>query len=249
MGGVGSAVGKGYTDVGNAGANVNTAAATANATLKDYQDQVNGNLAPGLASGAQGNADLQTYAASNPQFNFDPSKYLDSDAMKFQEQQGDEAVQNSATAAGLGNSGNTAKALDQYNQGVASTYYNNAFTQAQNEFQTNQNATLANYQALINSGATANNQNIAAGQAFTVPQAQNITNAASTNATLQEFLASMGLQGATTQGQFSLTGAQNAGNFAVGAAGGRAAGILGQGAALTNGAADVGSIVQGLGQP
>ena len=89
--------------------------------------------------GCEGNADLQTYAASNPQFNFDPSKYLDSDAMKFPGTAG----RRSRPELGDGCHGLAAiaatpqKVLDQYNQGVASTYYNNAFTQAQNEFQTN----------------------------------------------------------------------------------------------------------------
>lgn len=202
-------------------------------------------MAPGIASGTQGNAGLQAYAASNPQFQFDPSTYLNSGAMKFQEQQGDEAVQNSATAAGLGNSGNTAKALDQYNQGVASTYYNQAETQAQNQFQLNQNTTLANLQALINSGNTANSQNNTAVMGLGGQQATNTIGAANTNATLQQFLASLGLQGQTAAGQESLSGAKTAGDFAVGAGDARAAGIIGQGAAVTNGASDLASMLMG----
>jgi len=240
-------LGKAYNDVGTAGANVNAAAGTANSTLQNYLDSVQGNLAPGIASGTQGNTALQTYAASNPQFTFNPSQYLNSDAMKFQQQQGSEAITNSAAAQGLGNSGNTLKALDQYNQGVASTYYNNAFNQAQSEFQTNQNATLANLQALINSGNTANAQNITAVQGLGAPQASNIVNAANTNANLQTFLANLGLQGQEEAGRESMQGAQTAGNFAVGAAGGRASGILGQGAAISNAGADLGSLLSELG--
>ena len=240
-------LGKAYNDVGAAGAGVNAATSSANNTPQGYLNSIQGNLAPGIASGVQGNTSLQNYAASNPQFSFDPSTYLNSDAMKFQEQQGDEAAQNSATGAGLGNSGNTAKALDQYNQGVASTYYNNAFDQAQGEFQTNQNATLANLSALIGAGNTANTQNQTAVQGLGAPQAQNTINASTTNATLQQFLASLGLQGQTAAGQESLQGATTAGNYAVGAGNDRAGGILGQGVGLTNGASDIGSILQGLG--
>ena len=244
-GAVGSAVGKAYNDVGAAGANVNAATSSANGTLQKYLDGIQSNLAPGIASGAQGNAALQAYAASNPQFQFDPSTYLNSDAMKFQQQQGSEALTNSASAQGLGNGGNTLKALDQYNQGVASTYYNQAETQAQNQFALNQNTTLSNLQALINSGNTANSQNNTAVMGLGGQQAANTVGAANTNASLQQFLASLGLQGATTQGNFSMQGAENAGNFAVGAGDKRAAGILGQGAALSNGAADLGSLING----
>ena len=64
---------------------------------------------------------------------------------QFQLQQGEDALQNSAAARGGLLSGGTAKSLDQYSQGLASTdyqqVYNNAFQnylQNYNQFQTNQ---------------------------------------------------------------------------------------------------------------
>ena len=121
--------------------------------------------------------------------------------MKFQQQQGSEALTNSASAQGLGNGGNTLKALDQYNQGVASTYYNQAETQAQNQFALNQNTTLSNLQALINSGNTANSQNNTAVMGLGGQQASNTIERSAGNASLQQFLASLGLQGQTAAGQ------------------------------------------------
>src|SRR5690242_13817777 len=147
---------------------------------------VQGTLAPSIASGAQGNTALQAYAASNPQSNFNLQDYLNSPALKFQMQQGTEAITNNASAQGLGASGNTLKSLEQYGQGLASTYYNQAFNQAQQQFQTNQNTTLNNLQALIASGNVGNSLNLSATNTLGAPQAQNTINAANTNAGLQQ---------------------------------------------------------------
>lgn len=58
---------------------------------------------------------------------------------QFQQQQGQQAVQNSAAASGNLLTGNTAAALDQYSQGLASTDYNNLYNQSMGNYQTNYN--------------------------------------------------------------------------------------------------------------
>jgi hypothetical protein len=58
---------------------------------------------------------------------------------KFQLQQGEQAIQNSAAATGGLLNGGTAKALDQYAQGLASTDYNNLFNQALTQYQQSYN--------------------------------------------------------------------------------------------------------------
>lgn len=266
--GIQASLGKSYNDVGTAGQNVtnaantantgiNTATGQANDTLQGYLNSVQGNLAPSIASGAQGNRQLQDYAASNPQFNFNLQDYLNSPALKFQMQQGSEAIQNNASASGTGAGGNVSKALEQYGQGLASTYYNQAFNQAQQQFQTNQNTTLANLTALINSGAQGNALNQSAVSTLGAPQAQNTINAGyatggntinatNTNAGLQQYLASLGLTGNIASADLSQRGATTAGNFAVGAGNARSSGILGQGAALTSLGSDLGSLIAGL---
>jgi hypothetical protein len=173
---------------------------------------------------------LQAYAASNPQFSFagpQSAAAINTPALQFQEQIGDEGVTNQAAASGVGASGNTQEALSNYNQGLASTYYNQAFNQAQSQFQTNQNATLSNLQALIGSGSTANGQEIAAGSTFGVPQANNTINAANTNAGLQQYIGSLNLQGQTTAGNQGIQTATTQGGYAIGSASAQAAGLLG----------------------
>lgn len=173
---------------------------------------------------------MQAYAASNPQFSFtgpQAAAAINTPALQFQEQTGDQGLTNAAAASGVGASGNTQEALSNYNQGLASTYYNQAFNQAQSQFQTNQNATLGNLQALIGSGSTANGQQIAAGSTFGVPQANNTINSANTNAGLQQYLGSLNLQGQTTAGNQGIQTATTQGGYAIGSAGAQAAGLLG----------------------
>ena len=80
---------------------------------------------------------------------------------QFQLQQGEQALQNSAAAKGGLLSGGTAKALDQYSQGLASTdyqqTYNNAFNEYQqsyNQFQNNQANEFNRLSALSGGGQT-----------------------------------------------------------------------------------------------
>lgn len=243
-GGIQSQIGKAYTDVGNAGANINTATSSANGTLQTLLDTIQGNAKPYMAAGQQGVQGLQDYAASNPQFNFDPSKYINSDAYNFELKQGQDAISNAASVGGFG--GNTLKNLTTYGQGLASTYYNNAFNQAQSQFQTNQNTTLQNLSALINTGTTGTQMSNQAYEALGGQQASNTVNAATSNASLQQFLASLGLQGQEASGAFSMQGAKQAGDYAIGAGQAHAGGILAQGNNLTAGVADLGSLIQSL---
>lgn len=57
------------------------------------------------------------------------NNYLGSTGYQFQLKQGQNAVGSSAASKGLLNSGATAKALDKYGQGLASTSFNNYFGQ------------------------------------------------------------------------------------------------------------------------
>lgn len=119
------------------------------AAQNDIQ-QGTANYYPFVGAGQQGLAGLEQYAGSNPRFNFNPQEYFNSPAYQFQLQQGQNAIENAASVGGFG--GNTLRDLTQYGQGLASQYYNQAFNQAQQQFQTNQQATLQNLGALINAG-------------------------------------------------------------------------------------------------
>ena len=151
--GVSSATGQGQAGVSQAtGAGQNAVTTAASGT------------APYLSAGNTGATMLQNYAASNPNFSFQPTQQqLESTpGYQFQLAQGQNAIQNTAAASGLNQSGAALKELTQYGQGLAGTYYQNAFNNAQQTFQTNQNATLANLSTLSNIGQTANAQNIGA---------------------------------------------------------------------------------------
>lgn len=119
------------------------------------------NYQPYINAGAAGTQALQNYALSNPQFSFDPSQYFNSPAYQFQLKEGTNAIQNNASAQGLGLSGNTLRDLTSFGQGLAANYYNQAFNQALGTFQTNQNTTLNNLSTLAGLGefGTQGNQN------------------------------------------------------------------------------------------
>lgn len=244
--GIASAINTGTANVNAAGANVNDAANAGNNTIASLYNDSRAALNPALASGAQGNTSLQAYAASNPQFNFDPSKYINSPGYNFQLQQGQDAIENTAAAQGLSQSGKVLTDLTKYGQGLASTYYNDAFNQAQGQFQTNQNTTLSNLQALIGSGQAANNTNANLNTTVGSQMSGNLTSAAGTNASLQTYLAGLGVQGQESSGQLGLQGANSAGNFAVGAGNANASGIIGQGSALSGGISNLAGLASPL---
>lgn len=241
--GVDSALTNNQTALSNATqgstADVANGAAAANSTLGNTLSNIQGNLSPYTQAGAQGASQLAAYAASNPQFNAPTAaEAAATPGEEFIRDQGAQAINNTASASGLANSGNTLKALTQYGQNLGSTYYQQAFNNAQSQFNTNQNATLANLSALTNTGLNANSQLNSAALNVGNAQAANTYNAGQYagnvlnnntqfNNTQQlqgnEFNANLGLQGSTQAGQFANTAAQ-----------GTAAGILGFNNSLGN---------------
>lgn len=246
--GITNALGQGRNDLtaarDTAVSGVNTATQGANSTLHDVLMSQTANLDPYLGAGQQGATDLATYAKDGgPKFSFNYDDYKNSDAYKFQLDQGTQAINNSASASGLGNSGATLKALTNYGQGLASTYYQQAFQNAQSQFQTNQNTTLANLGALINTGQNATSQYNAATSNYGNTAAQNNINAGvyggNTNMTVAQLLSQQGLQGSEFSGALGEQGAKTAGDFAVGAGEAHAGGILSQGDILNKGISDL----------
>jgi hypothetical protein len=154
-----------------------------------------------------------------PSFNANlVNQYAPSEA--FQLQQGQQAVMNQASAMGTPLTGGTLKELTQYEQGIASTNYQNAFNDYMAQIQQNYNM-LAN---TANMGLSA------------------------TNSALQgnQWLGSAELQGTEQQGTNTMTAAQISGNAAVGAANAQAAGTIGSANAITGG---ISSAINGITQP
>ena len=139
---------------------------------------------------------------------------------QFQLQQGQQALQNSAAARGGLLSGGTAKALDQYSQGLASTdyqqTYNNAFQNYQQQYQQYQNQ-VGNLQNLSGLGQSAT---------------QNLTN--------------LSQAGAQNQGalDYNFAGQQNQAITNYGNA--KASGYVGQANAWGNSINQIGNAVGGI---
>ena len=274
--GITNAISNANTNVNAAGSTaisgVNTATDTANAGIGAGHDQANSTLAsvaggelnnlnPYLSAGAQGVSSLADYAASRPTFHAPTAEEVqNTPGFQFQLQNGSNAITNQAAASGLSQGGNTLKALTQYGQGLAGTYYQNAFQNAREGFQTNQNATLANLSALTNAGQVATNQYQGALQNAGNQIANNQVNsgnlqagntldaaryAGDTGTSLQKYLGTLGLQGAENAGSLSLKGSQIAGDYAVGAGTAHGAGIIGQGKALGQAGMDLATLMMG----
>lgn len=225
--GVLGATGMGLNDVsGSLAINAPAVTNAANASNAYQQGNLNtqtGALAPFIGAGQAGATGLQNYAASNPTFSFAPTQaQLESTpGYQFQLQSALGATQNAAAAAGSGAGSNANLDLQKTAAGIAGEYYQNAFQNAQQTFQTNQNAKLANLSTLIGAGLTGTGQQGAALAQLGNPIAERTTNAALFNA-------GQGLQGNEFMAQYGLQGANLAGQYAVGAGNAHAGGILGQ---------------------
>ncbi len=266
---VNGALDTGNTAVNAAGANINNAAGEANNTLAGVYNQIRSDNQSGLDSGEQGNKQLQDYASGpDSKFKFNYDDYKNDPAYQFELDTGKNTIENSAAARGLSQGGAVLADLTKYGQGVAATHYNDAFNRAKSQFDTNQGATLQNLQTLINSGNTSKTLTSAAGINAGNQISGNTTDAAKSNATLQEYLASLntgaqgsigqlgvssqlglgsqGLQGGEALANLGLDSATKAGNFAVGAGNAHADGIMNQSAALSSGVSDLAGLFTGL---
>ncbi len=215
----------------------------ANQTLLDIFNQQQGNLNPYLQAGQQGvttlmeglapggalsekfRAPTAEEAAATPGFQFQLNE-----AMK--------ALNRSAAARGGLQSGGTLKALTQYGQNVASTYYQNAFNNSLNAFQTNRNNTMQGLTTLAGLGqfgtsqyntAASNYGNQAAGNLMTsgLQQGTNLLNAG-------YYSGNTGIRAAEYGGDANMNAARIAGGALTGGANAQAAGAVAQGNAYNS---------------
>lgn len=231
---------------------VDSSTGGANDLLMQILNGQSSNLQPYLAAGAQGAQGLQDYAASKPTFSFNPTmdQLENTPGYQFQLQQGLKATQNSAAGQGLGNSGAALKELTNYGQGMAQNSYQNAFHNAEDTFNTNQNATLANLQALIGTGLQGSSQFNQAQENAGNQVAGNTIGAGlfagNTSNQLAQFLASLGQQNAQFGADFGQKGAALEGQFGMQGAQGLAAGNMGQASSLGGGAGGISSLLAQL---
>lgn len=178
-------------------------------------------------NGAQGNATAMQALQATPGY-------------QFEQQQGNAAITAQDAATGKTGSGNEALALSNYNQGLASTTYNNYVSQLQPYLGAQQNAAtgIANTYTGLGSGLNANQNNLA-GLNF---QTQTGIGNANANADLAGLTASGNIM--------SLLG--SLGGSALGALGGSGGGIPGAigptsvGGAPLSGGGGLGSILSSI---
>jgi hypothetical protein len=152
-----------YTNAGQSQQTIANGLQANAGTLSPYTSlgsQASTSLAAGLAPGGQFTQQLSPadILAQNPGF-------------QFQEQQGDSAIQKQASANGTGISGGELKDLDTFNQGLASTAYQQAF----NNFNQTQNQNFSRLSQAAGIGQTAageqvGSQNFATGQSTATNQ-------------------------------------------------------------------------------
>jgi hypothetical protein len=157
-----------------------------------YQEfeQQQQNLAPYLAEGKIGLSDLNSQLGSLTSA-FTPGDLTQYPGYQFQLQQGDLATQDQNASRGLLNSGATLRDISTYNQGLASTTYNNAF----NQYQTQQTNTFNKLATVAGLGQAATQQ----------------ANSASQNYANQAGSAIVGAGNAQAAGQIGVANAYNSG--------------------------------------
>ncbi len=128
---------------------------------------------------------------------------------QFQNAEGQKAALRAASAGGNIASGGTLKALNQYSQGLASTYYQNAYNNALKTFQTNHDNTANGLMSLTNLGQFGASGIANASQNYGTTSAQNL------------------MQGAFENANLGLAGTESANRFMFEGAGGKAAGDVG----------------------
>jgi hypothetical protein len=222
---------------------VQNAAGTANQYLSNGFNQVSGATNPYMTVGNTAtqnlNAAYQPGGALAGTFTAPTAaQAMQTPGYQFQLQQGQQAIQRQAAAAGQLNSGATAKSLDAYSQGLASTYYQQAYNNALTGYQTNYSNSLNSLLAGSNLGLQGTSiysgaaQNAAAGQsANTMNAAQYMGN---TGLQAAEYAGTAGTQTAQYAGTLGLQGMQAAGNAYLQGAEGTAAGQVGSANAWQN---------------
>ncbi|MGA3015942.1 MAG: hypothetical protein ABSF62_02400 [Bryobacteraceae bacterium] len=182
------------TAAGNAGAEATTAANLAQGGINTAAGNANATLSPYVANGTTASNNLNNLTSAG--FSFNPSDLQDTPGYQFQLQQGLRGVNASGAASGLLNSGATAKAADQFAQGLASTTYNQQYQNALQGYQTNVNSLIPGAQMGLSAGSTTGS---------------NLMNAA-------QYGGNVGLQAGEYAGTSGMQGAEYSGNAGMQAA-------------------------------
>jgi hypothetical protein len=178
------------------------AANKATALQQQIWQQTQANEAPFVAAGSNSLAQLLAglgvggtgQGSLNKPFSW--SDYTQSPGYQFEQQQGIDAIQNSASARGGVMGGNTLKALQQFGQGLATQDY----TSQQSNYQSEQQRQIANLMSILGIGQSAASGQAAAGQNYANQAGANIMGAGNATAAGQVGSANQLAKGIGTAG-------------------------------------------------
>lgn len=233
------------TDANNAAIDRSAATnATNTAALNQQQQEAKANLQPFLNTGTAANNQLGydlglggtdqsggAQAAGGLAKPFTLADFQADPGYNFTLQQGDAALNRAKAAGGKYFSGGAIKGLSQYNQGLASTQYQNAY----NNYNTNQNNLYSKLSGTSLSGQNAANSINSNGLATQEAIAGDNTGATNNQNNLQSQNGTTQANADLAQGQAWQTGLNNTQNDIVGAVGAGAFGTA-AGTPLSNGA-------------
>lgn len=212
------------TDANNAAIDRSAATnATNTAALNQQQQQAQANLQPYLNTGTAANSQLSydlglggadqsggAQAAGGLAKPFTLADFQADPGYNFTLQQGDAALNRASAAGGKYFSGAAIKGLDQYNQGLASTQYQNAY----NNYNTNQNNLYSKLSGTSLSGQNAANSINSNGLATQQSIAGESANATNNQNALQSQNGTTQANADLAQGQAWQTGLNNVSNLA-----------------------------------
>ncbi len=234
------AVNAGYAGITESNDAINSGTAAANKDISDAgtaQQGIYGTetaaINPYQNAGLVGLDKLQSSAGT---FSYNPSDLESDPGYLFQLKEGEKALQNSAAARGMLQSGATLKSLDQYSQGLAGTSYQNAYNRALTTYNANQQG----LQSLANLGTTANSQQLQAGSTYGGQLTSLANLGANTNMQGAGLLSNTAIQGNQYVGTTGLAGAEASGNARMQGAGAAAAGTIGAANAWSSALSGVG---------
>jgi hypothetical protein len=121
---VGAASGTAQGQITGATTEANRTLGDVSANLGGVNQGIQANVAPYMGAGTTGVGTL-TDLSRRPEFRYED--YASGPAFDFLMQQGGRAIENSASARGIAQSGNTLKDLTTFGQGLAATHYQDAF--------------------------------------------------------------------------------------------------------------------------
>ena len=201
-------------------------------------EQLRGDLAPYRDAGTRAVGNLERFMAGDGGRRFQASDFQEDPGFQFRRDQGEQAINRNALSRGRYNSGAALKELQNYNSGLASQEFGNAF----DRWRAGNNDIFGRYSGIAQAGQAAANRTGDYGM-----NAANQISGAITNAANQ--IGNYGMNAANQIGGYGQNAVNQIGNYGMTAAGGGAQNDLAAGNARSAGTiGGINALLSGLGQ-